>query len=114
MPSTALSSTWRWRCLRAEDVDAWREWLVASGLEVITNDHGSIYSIYFRDPVNDIRLEITASITANWNAKETSARVALDEWIKTKREARAAGKDVTAALCELAAARSRSVSQREH
>ena len=92
-----------------EDVDAWRAWLVASGLEVITIDHGSIYSIYFRDPVNDdIRLEITASIAANWNAKETSARVALDEWTKTKREARAAGKDVTAALCELAAARSRS------
>lgn len=97
-----------------EDVEAWREWLVASGLEVITNDHGSIYSIYFQDPVNDIRLEITASITANWNAKETSARVALDEWIKTKREARAAGKDITAALCELAAARSRPVSQSEH
>ena len=92
-----------------EDVDAWREWLVVNGLEVITNDHGSIYSIYFRDPVNDIRLEITASIAANWNAKETSARVALDEWIETKRVARAAGKDVAAALCELAATRSRSV-----
>ena len=53
------------------DVDAWRAWLVASGLEVITIDHGSIYSIYFRDPVNDIRLEITASIAADWNARET-------------------------------------------
>ena len=53
--------------------------LVAGRLEVITNHHGSIHSIYFRDPVNDIRLEIPASIAANWNAKETSARVALDE-----------------------------------
>lgn len=85
-----------------EDVDAWRAWLVASGLEVITADHGGIYSIYFRDPVNDIRLEITASIAADWNAKEASARIALDEWTRTKREARATGKDVTAALGEFA------------
>lgn len=89
------------------DVETWRAWLIANGIEVITNDHGSIYSIYFRDPVNDIRLEITASIAANWNAKEASARVALDEWIRTKRDAHAAGKDATGALGELAVARSR-------
>jgi catechol 2,3-dioxygenase-like lactoylglutathione lyase family enzyme len=85
-----------------EDVDAWRAWLIASGLEVITADHGGIYSIYFRDPVNDIRLEITASIAADWNAKEASARIALDEWTKAKREAHAAGEDVTTALGEFA------------
>ena len=90
------------------DVDAWRDWLLANGLDVITNDHGIIYSIYFRDPVNDIRLEITTTIAADWNAREKSAQAALDEWAKTKRDARAAGKDVAAALRALAAARSHS------
>ena len=73
-----------------DDVDAWRAWLVADGFDVITNDHGIIYSIYFRDPVNDIRLEITTTTVADWNARETSAQAALDEWARTKREARAA------------------------
>jgi hypothetical protein len=55
----------------------WRAWLLANGLDVIANDHGIIYSIYFRDPVNDIRLEITATIAADWNAREKSARASL-------------------------------------
>jgi catechol 2,3-dioxygenase-like lactoylglutathione lyase family enzyme len=91
-----------------EDVEVWHAWLIENGIEVIANDHGSIYSIYFHDPVNDIRLEITASIAANWNAKEASARVAFDDWTRTKCEARDAGKDMTTALSELAATRSRS------
>ena len=88
------------------DVEAWRAWLTANGLDVIDNDHGIIYSIYFRDPVNDIRLEITTTIDATWNDQETSARAALEEWTRTKREAAAAGEDVTKALCALAARRS--------
>ena len=92
-----------------DDVEAWRAWLLANGLDVIANDHGIIYSIYFRDPVNDIRLEITATIAGDWNAREKSAQTALDEWAKTKRDARATGKDVAAALRALAAERSHSV-----
>jgi catechol 2,3-dioxygenase-like lactoylglutathione lyase family enzyme len=90
------------------DVDAWREWLSANGISVISNDHGIIYSIYFRDPVNDIRLEITTTIDREWNAQEESARTALDEWASTKQTARASGKDVTEALREFAAAYSHS------
>lgn len=88
------------------DVEAWRAWLTANGLEVISAEHGIIYSIYFFDPVNDIRLEITTTLESDWNAREASARAALEEWAATKRAARAAGKDVPAALRELAAARS--------
>lgn len=90
------------------DVEAWRAWLTANGLEVIANDHGIIYSIYFRDPVNDIRLEITTTIAADWNAREASASASLAEWAATKRAAREAGLDVNAALLKLAAARSHS------
>ena len=90
------------------DVEAWHAWLSANGLDVISNDHGIIYSIYFRDPVNDIRLEITTTIDPEWNAREEAARAALDEWAATKRAARAAGQDVNAALRAVAAARSHS------
>ena len=89
------------------DVEAWRQWLTANGIEVIDAEHGIIYSIYFFDPVNDIRLEITTTLDPDWNAREASAKAALDEWATTKREARAAGKNVPEALRALAAARSR-------
>ncbi len=89
------------------DVEAWRAWLAANGIEVIDAEHGIIYSIYFFDPVNDIRLEITATLAPDWNAQEASAQTALEEWAATKREARAAGKDVPEALRALAARRSR-------
>ncbi len=90
------------------DVEAWHAWLTANGLSVISNDHGIIYSIYFRDPVNDIRLEITTTIEPDWNAREVSAKTALDEWAAAKREARASGQDVNAALRAVAAAHSHS------
>jgi catechol 2,3-dioxygenase-like lactoylglutathione lyase family enzyme len=90
------------------DVEAWHAWLTANGLEVISNDHGIIYSIYFRDPVNDIRLEITTTLDPEWNAREQAATAALEEWAAAKRDARAAGKDVNAALRAVAAARSHS------
>ena len=90
------------------DVDAWYAWLSDNGVEVICHDHGIIYSIYFRDPVNDIRLEITTTVDPDWNAREASSQAALEEWAATKREAHAAGQDVTAALRKLAASRSHS------
>lgn len=95
------------------DVEAWRAWLSTNGLEVISAEHGIIYSIYFFDPVNDIRLEITTTLDPAWNAQEQSARQALDEWAATKRTARAAGKDVVGALRELAAARSHGATVRK-
>ncbi len=91
-----------------DDVEAWRVWLTANGLDVKSAEHGIIYSIYFFDPVNDIRLEITTTLEPDWNARTTAARAALEEWAATKRAAHAAGSDVLLALRTLAARRSRS------
>lgn len=88
------------------DVLAWRKWLESQGLSVIDADHGIIYSIYFRDPVNGIRLEITCTMQDDWNRQEAGAAQALEEWEATKRQAAAEGRDVVAALRSLAKARS--------
>jgi len=88
------------------DVLAWREWLESQGIEVVDADHGIIYSIYFRDPVNDIRLEITTTLKADWNAQEQSAQLALGEWEAAKRRATASGTDVVEALRQFAKQRS--------
>lgn len=87
------------------DVDRWREHLQAKGLDVITNDHGIIYSIYFRDPVNDIRLEITTTTDPSWSEQAASAHQAVADWTATRDGAAARGESVTAALSELATAR---------
>ena len=88
------------------DVLAWRRWLESRGLSVIDADHGIIYSIYFRDPVNDIRLEITTTLKPEWNDQGASAQQALEQWEATKRQAAASGRDVVEALRNLAKARS--------
>jgi catechol 2,3-dioxygenase-like lactoylglutathione lyase family enzyme len=90
---------------RAE-VERWRQWLEQNGLKVWHADHGIIYSIYFFDPVNRIRLEITATQQANWNDRGEAAHAALAEWNATKRAASAAGEDVATALRALAKRRS--------
>lgn len=87
------------------DVDRWREYLQGQGLDVITNDHGIIYSIYFRDPVNDIRLEITTTTDPSWSERAVSAHQAVADWTSTRDGAAASGTDVSAALRELAIAR---------
>ena len=88
------------------EVLAWRKWLESQGLDVIDADHGIIYSIYFRDPVNDIRLEITCTMREDWNRQESSAAAALAEWEAEKKRATDAGEDVVEALRNLARARS--------
>jgi catechol 2,3-dioxygenase-like lactoylglutathione lyase family enzyme len=88
-----------------DDVDRWREHLEANGLDVITNDHGIIYSIYFRDPVNDIRLEITTTTDPTWSEHTVAAHQAVADWTATRDGAAASGADVSAALRELAFAR---------
>lgn len=87
------------------DVDRWRDHLQAQGLDVITNDHGIIYSIYFRDPVNDIRLEITTTTDPSWSERAVSAHQAVADWTATRDGAAARGESVTAALSVLATAR---------
>jgi catechol 2,3-dioxygenase-like lactoylglutathione lyase family enzyme len=88
-----------------EDVDKWCEWLTANGLEVLQADHGAIYSIYFFDPVNDIRLELTATIDPTWNDHAEAATRAVEQWFEIKAGAEAAGRDVSAALREFAQTR---------
>ena len=79
--------------------------LLDQGVDVITNDHGIIYSIYFRDPVNDIRLEITTTTDPSWSERAVSAHQAVAEWTATRDGAAARGESVTAALSVLATAR---------
>lgn len=90
---------------RAE-VDKWRDWLVANGVEVVgpTNHDGLIYSIYFRDP-NDIRLEITVPLDDGWNRKGEKAIRDVALWCDTKRQARERGENVADALTRMIRAR---------
>ncbi|WP_416900072.1 MAG: VOC family protein [Minwuia sp.] len=83
-------------------VEAWRDWLVSNGIEVIGPvDHkGMLLSIYFHDP-NGIRLEITTPLEADWNRHAGQGRADLEAWVETKKKAEAEGRDVNEALLEL-------------
>ncbi len=87
------------------EVDRWRAHLEGHDIDVVANDHGIIYSIYFRDPVNDIRLEITTTVDPTWNDQGERANEAVAAWIRTREEAGAAGADISQALRDLAGAR---------
>ena len=70
------------------EVDAWHRHLLAHGLEVVgPTVHPIAYSIYFRDPINNLRLEITTPLTPDWNDQEVEAAAALTEWSAAKRSA---------------------------
>lgn len=86
-----------------EDVHRWYKWLRQNGLEVIgpTDHKGLILSIYFHDP-NGIRLEITTPLDKNWNRHTETAQRDLAAWIGAKEQAKREGRDVTAAMVELA------------
>lgn len=85
----------------AAEVDDWQRHLTEQGLHVIGPvDHTIIYSIYFRDPVNDIRLEITTPLRPDWNDQAEAARVALTDWVDAKRTARESARDNGTALSD--------------
>lgn len=89
-----------------EDIHAWAAWLRQNGIEIVgPTDHGIILSIYFRDPVNDIRLEITCPLVDDWNAREDSAARDLQDWLDVKNAATAEGQDVPEALLKFIAGR---------
>ena len=70
------------------EVDEWHQHLLAHGLEVVgPTRHPIAYSIYFRDPINNLRLEITTPLTPDWNDQEVEAAAALTEWSAAKRSA---------------------------
>jgi len=75
-----------------EAVEAWAPWLHDHGIETIGPvDHpGIAYSLYFYDPVNHIRLEVTYPLHPRWNSNEEFARQAMDEWKAMKDEVEAA------------------------
>ncbi|MEV1294874.1 VOC family protein [Pseudonocardia sp. NPDC049635] len=82
-----------------EIVDKWHAWLVHNGIEVVgPTDHKIIYSIYFHDPVNNIRLEITTPMTENWNDRVATANQDLREWLDVKKQAAEQNQDVVEAL----------------
>jgi glyoxylase I family protein len=84
------------------DVDRWHDWLTANGLEVVRADHRVIYSIYFFDPVNHIRLELTATIDPAWNDRAEEAHKTVEDWFEVQARAEVEGRDVAAALREFA------------
>jgi catechol 2,3-dioxygenase-like lactoylglutathione lyase family enzyme len=88
-----------------EDVDRWYDWLRGNGLEVLRVDHGVIYSIYFFDPVNGVRLELTATIDPTWNDRPDQANEAVEQWFEVRRRAEAEGRDVAEAIRVFAQAR---------
>ncbi len=89
-----------------DEVDRWYDWLKANGLDVLRVDHGIIYSIYFFDPVNGIRLELTATLDPTWNGHPEEAREVVEQWFANKRCAEAEGRDVAVAMREFTQARS--------
>lgn len=91
-----------------EELASWREHLERHGIEV-TNivDHGIIKSIYFHDPVNGIRLELTTPMEADWNAREEYTRTELQNWLAVKEAARASNSNVKEALLKHSAGRNK-------
>jgi hypothetical protein len=65
-------------------------------------DHVAIHSIYFFDPVNHIRLELTATIDPAWNDRAEQAHKAVADWFEVKTRAETDGLDVAAAPREFA------------
>ncbi|MCW2831897.1 MAG: glyoxalase/bleomycin resistance protein/dioxygenase [Aeromicrobium sp.] len=71
-----------------EEVDNWKRHIEAQGLEVVGPvNHKIIYSIYFYDELNGLRLEITTPLTPDWNDQGDKAQAALDQWVAAKKNA---------------------------
>ncbi len=88
------------------EVEAWADWLVANGIDVLGPvDHKIIYSIYFRDPDGN-RVEITTPTDATWNDNATSAQASLAEWEEVKARAKSSGQDMATVLADLTRERS--------
>lgn len=93
-----------------DEVHEWQRHLTEHGIDVLGPvDHTIIYSIYFRDPVNDIRLEITTPLTPDWNRDGQSARAALAEWVAAKQAAKDRGDGSTTELSAVIARRRRRI-----
>lgn len=80
--------------LNAGSIDAVHEWaghLKAEGVEFIGPvEHGIITSLYFYDP-NNLRLEITADVIAEWKQHGAQAAQDVADWQALKQRARRDG-----------------------
>lgn len=56
--------------------------------------------IYFFDPVNGIRLKLTATIDPAWNEHPEEVREVVGQWFANERYAEAEGRDVAVAMRE--------------
>lgn len=76
-------------------VDEWVPWLHSHGIDTIGPiDHAGIaYSLYFYDPVNHLRLEISFPLDPHWNDNEAFAHTAMAEWEQMRSEARQGAPD---------------------
>ena len=89
-----------------EAIHGGARWWRAHGVDIVgPTDHGIILSIYFRDPVNDIRLEITCPLVSDWNAREEQAARDLSDWLDVKNTAVQQHQDVSEALLKFIAGR---------
>ena len=94
-------------------VDAWAQKLRDLGVEVLGPvDHKIIYSIYFHDPVNDLRLEITTPLRPDWNDQGSAAQEALADWAAAKQRARELGGDPADELRRTIHARAKSIADK--
>jgi hypothetical protein len=76
-------------------VDAWIPWLHQHGIATVgpVTHPGIAYSVYFYDPVNNVRLEVTYPLDPRWNSNEDFARDAMRQWAEMKRQAVEAASD---------------------
>ena len=65
--------------------------------------------------MNDIRLELTATLDPTWNERSGEAQEVVEQWFANKRRAEAEGRDVAVAMREFTQARShqKKVKERE-
>lgn len=98
-PAYALFEHLAFEVDSVEIVNQWHEWLISNGIAVVgPTDHEIIYSIYFQDPVNDIRLEITTPMVENWNDRIEEAQRDLRIWTDVKNTAAEQGQPLREAL----------------
>jgi catechol 2,3-dioxygenase-like lactoylglutathione lyase family enzyme len=68
-----------------EQVDRWAAHLDALGIDYVTKEHGIIYSLYLHDPSGH-RIELTCSLSDDWQSLGEAATEDMRQWDAVKRE----------------------------
>ena len=94
------------RCASLDDVIEFKRVFAEENVRIDEEiTHGNAVSIYFFDPVNHIRLELTTTIDASWNNRQEEAHAAVEQWFEIKRRAEAEGRDPAVQLRDFAQGR---------